>query len=223
MSERSTADLAATLHSVADIADIRMMERYPNGNPQHNILREAGDRLGELEAKNERLRVAVLDIDAHATPMGLAREDDPEGNPDHYHLTVGALHRALGVIGHTAPKGITSVDLESDFITMLYDLVPEAIGIPIGASALIWRAARELEAIANRLPPCPTCDGKGTETFQSGSSLSADDPVIYRRRCPDCIDGKVPLETVIAYWIARHQPPKRYKIPPSPPDLDDGV
>lgn len=42
---------------------------------------------------------AIRDIDAHATPVGLADENDPEGNPHHYLVTVGSLHRALGKSG----------------------------------------------------------------------------------------------------------------------------
>ncbi|MEW2567674.1 hypothetical protein [Streptomyces sp. NPDC047070] len=49
------------------------------------------------------LRQAVLDIDAHATPVGQADPDDPDAGPHHYVVTVGALHRALGKVGHTAP------------------------------------------------------------------------------------------------------------------------
>ncbi len=49
------------------------------------------------------LRQAVLDIDAHATPVGQADPDDPDAGPHHYIVTVGALHRALGKVGHTAP------------------------------------------------------------------------------------------------------------------------
>lgn len=42
------------------------------------------------------LKAAIADIDAHATPIGLLHEDDPDGSPHHYAVTVGALHRALG-------------------------------------------------------------------------------------------------------------------------------
>lgn len=53
--------------------------------------------MGEVE----RLRAAILDIDAHATPFG----EDEHGFVDGgYLVTVGALHRALGLIGHTARK-----------------------------------------------------------------------------------------------------------------------
>jgi hypothetical protein len=50
----------------------------------------------------ERLRAHVLDIAAHATPYGDI-PDDP-GYVGTYLLTAGALHRALGTIGHTAPS-----------------------------------------------------------------------------------------------------------------------
>ncbi|MGW1744532.1 hypothetical protein ACWCRD_02720 [Streptomyces sp. NPDC002092] len=54
------------------------------------------------EAERDQYRAAILDIDAHATPIGLANQDDPDGNPHHYAVTVGALHRALGKVGNTA-------------------------------------------------------------------------------------------------------------------------
>jgi hypothetical protein len=53
-------------------------------------------RVGELHNTIGELRAAIADIDAHATPVGLLHNDDPEGSPHHYLLTVGALHRALG-------------------------------------------------------------------------------------------------------------------------------
>lgn len=53
-------------------------------------------RVGELNNTIGELRASIADIDAHATPVGLLHNDDPEGSPHHYMLTVGALHRALG-------------------------------------------------------------------------------------------------------------------------------
>jgi hypothetical protein len=44
-----------------------------------------------------RLKAAIRDIDAHATPCGLLNESDPDGGPAFYQVTPGALHRALGV------------------------------------------------------------------------------------------------------------------------------
>jgi hypothetical protein len=66
-------------------------------------------RVVDLEPEVERLRAEldvlrqrILDIDAHATPYGDI-PDDP-GYVGTYLVTAGALHRALGKIGHTAPK-----------------------------------------------------------------------------------------------------------------------
>ncbi|WP_314411406.1 hypothetical protein [Streptomyces sp. DSM 40484] len=56
-----------------------------------------------LREKLTQMRQAVLDIDAHATPIGQADPADPDAGPQHYVVTVGALHRALGKVGHTAP------------------------------------------------------------------------------------------------------------------------
>ena len=60
------------------------------------------DQLDQLYNERDRFKAAILDIDAHATPIGLANPNDPDGNPHHYAVTVGALHRALGKVGHTA-------------------------------------------------------------------------------------------------------------------------
>jgi hypothetical protein len=56
----------------------------------------------EAIAERDRLREHILDIDAHATPYGDI-PDEP-GWVGTYLLTAGALHRALGKIGHTAPS-----------------------------------------------------------------------------------------------------------------------
>lgn len=49
---------------------------------------------------SERLKAAILDIDAHATPMG---EDDDGFVTGGYLISVGSLHRALALTG-TAPR-----------------------------------------------------------------------------------------------------------------------
>lgn len=49
----------------------------------------------------ERLREAILDIDAHAFPLA---EDEDGWTIVGYFVPVGPIHRALGVIGHSAPK-----------------------------------------------------------------------------------------------------------------------
>lgn len=56
----------------------------------------------DYEAELEALRQHILDIDAHATPYGDI-PDEP-GWIGTYLVTAGALHRALGKVGHTAPK-----------------------------------------------------------------------------------------------------------------------
>lgn len=48
----------------------------------------------------EAVKRAVLDIDAHATALGEDRDGFVTGG---YVISVGSLHRALGVVGHTAP------------------------------------------------------------------------------------------------------------------------
>ena len=58
--------------------------------------------IDRLAAERDQLRQHILDIDAHATPYGDIPNDP--GYVGTYLLTAGALHRALGKIGHTAPK-----------------------------------------------------------------------------------------------------------------------
>jgi hypothetical protein len=53
-----------------------------------------GDRMKALEA-------AILDIDAHASPLG---EDVDGFVAGGYIISVGSLHRALGLIGHTSRR-----------------------------------------------------------------------------------------------------------------------
>lgn len=58
------------------------------------------DALDADRAALQKLRSHILDISAHATPFSDI-EDDP-GYVAIYLLTAGALHRALGTIGHSA-------------------------------------------------------------------------------------------------------------------------
>jgi len=46
-----------------------------------------------------RLERAILDIDAKATPYG------PDEHATAYVIPAGPLHRALGVVGHSAARG----------------------------------------------------------------------------------------------------------------------
>ena len=55
----------------------------------------------KLTDEVSRLRAAILDIDAHATPYGEDKDGFVDGG---YLVSVGALHRALGVVGYSARK-----------------------------------------------------------------------------------------------------------------------
>lgn len=90
-----------------DLLDVRGL-LCPNGGdsvlPEHMV--DIGERVAPavewLIDEVERLREHILDIDAHATPYG-----DIPGEPGYvgtYLLTAGALHRALGTIGHSAAR-----------------------------------------------------------------------------------------------------------------------
>lgn len=54
-----------------------------------------------IDARVERLEAAILDIDAHATPFG---EDEDGFVTGGYLISVGSLHRALGIVGRSAAK-----------------------------------------------------------------------------------------------------------------------
>ena len=74
-----------------------------DGEPWAEITLEELSAAWEMEAcqaEVTRLRAAILDIDAHATPLS---EDADGGVTGGYLISVGALHRAIGVVGHTSP------------------------------------------------------------------------------------------------------------------------
>lgn len=64
---------------------------------RYDALVETMRRMGE---EGEAMRAAILDIDAHATGYGVGDDDAIH----HYIISAGSLHRALGLVGHTAPK-----------------------------------------------------------------------------------------------------------------------
>lgn len=61
----------------------------------------AGSSSPDVTALADELRNAILDIDAHATPFGTDDDGFVSGG---YLISVGSLHRALGVVGHSAAK-----------------------------------------------------------------------------------------------------------------------
>jgi len=66
-------------------------------------------KVAALEAEVAQLRAHILNIDAHATPYG-DLPDDP-GYAGTYLLTAGALHRAIGKVGHTSPSCTAEAEL----------------------------------------------------------------------------------------------------------------
>jgi len=66
-------------------------------------------KVADLEAELAQLRAHILDIDAHATPYG-DLPDEP-GYAGTYLLTAGALHRAIGKVGHTSPSCTAEAEL----------------------------------------------------------------------------------------------------------------
>lgn len=107
--------------------------------------------LGKSETELAELRAVILDIDAHATPIGLADAGDPDGNPHHYAVTVGALHRALGKIGHTAAPCTAEAAIAR--VQALADGWVKAGPPPLGASMARWWDARLAELHAALAEP----------------------------------------------------------------------
>ena len=69
--------------------------RWPPPGTDYSDLLNARVRIQMLEA-------AILDIDAHATPLG---EDTDGFVATGYLISVGCLHRALGVVNGSVPAG----------------------------------------------------------------------------------------------------------------------
>jgi hypothetical protein len=118
------------------------------------LLRTAAERddlarqVAALTAERDRLREHILDIDAHATPYG----DIPEepGFVGTYLVTAGALHRALGKIGHTAPS--CEAELQRDYLLAERESHTTAVNAAHeGAKKLI----AERDALAARLAALP--------------------------------------------------------------------
>lgn len=88
-------------------------------------------RVGELNNTIGELRASIADIDAHAIPVGLLHNDDPEGSPHHYLLTVGALHRALG-------KAYTAEPCESERARLRVEVDRLRREVEFEANAVDW-------------------------------------------------------------------------------------
>lgn len=90
--KRLAAALATGGYSLVSDADVALMRA------EVVSLRE---QLVEVTRQRDALRTAILDIDAHAA----ARSTDEHGfNAGGYVISIGSLHRALGLIGHGAAE-----------------------------------------------------------------------------------------------------------------------
>ena len=100
--------------------------QFGDANTEILWLSDELEPLAAMEAEVDALRQHILDIDAHATPYG-----DPPDEPGFvgtYLLTAGALHRALGKIGYSAPN--CSAEVERNAMR------------PVVEAAKAWRAMR---------------------------------------------------------------------------------
>jgi len=118
------------------------------------------DRPQEPESLADKLRAAILDIDAHATPLG--RDEDGFVTTG-YLVSVGSLHRALGLVGHSSAK---CVDLpcerarvacqERDTLRRECEfLFSEAQDQRLGATGFRFEAALRLGAVLREVPANP--------------------------------------------------------------------
>lgn len=104
--QQPQAELAASVHEAALQRERQRAEQAEADRDELKIDNAlmSNDQMELAKARKEveRLRQHILDIDAHATPYGDLPEEP--GYVGTYLVTAGALHRALGKIGHTAPK-----------------------------------------------------------------------------------------------------------------------
>lgn len=96
---------------------------------------------GEEVAK---LKAAILDIDAHATPLG---EDEDGFATTGYLISVGSLHRALGLVGHGAGR---NTDPDGALINEILRALAERDGLSLESEADPGTPARHYE-LASRL------------------------------------------------------------------------
>jgi hypothetical protein len=85
-----------------------LIEAWGNGDEMWFTLEELLALVAEVErlaARDAQLTNAILDIDAHSTPLGA---DEDGFVTTGYLVSVGSLHRALGLIGHTAAREVGS-------------------------------------------------------------------------------------------------------------------
>jgi hypothetical protein len=131
--------------------------------------------LADLASKLHDAHAAILDIDAHATPYGDI-PDEP-GWIGTYLVTAGALHRALGKVGHSAPKCQAEADLELmrqavDAQRELRRVAEEKL-IAVAATVERVRALAEDESL--RSDACHDCGGGLVEPILLRAALATAD------------------------------------------------
>ena len=120
---------------------------------QHCDLAETEVR--RLSGEVEQLRAAILDIDAHAAPMGSDESGFVSGG---YIISVGSLHRALGLVGHSAVKvtkhavWLEMAHPDCEACTKVKDIALDALRRPSSEAA---RSASS-ELGGSHEWPCPT-------------------------------------------------------------------
>ena len=135
----------------------------------------------------QKFKAAILDIDAHATPLG---EDDEGFVAIGYAISVGSLHRALGLVGHSSAR---------------------CANLPCPRAAKLMEASADWEAIRQTVD-CPECEGTQlmAATTPSGGNTNWD--------CEDCTDGKIDMARLLAVGAAAFSKPTTSGGNPYDPD-----
>jgi hypothetical protein len=99
-----------------------MGNQHDDDQSKSNRVAEDIDReeVGALRSRVATLTQAILDIDAHAVALG---EDKDGWASVGYFVSIGALHRALGLIGHPAPKDGGYVELRHYVVQKAEDVL----------------------------------------------------------------------------------------------------
>ena len=135
--------------------------------------------------------------------------------------TCGGTHEVIGVVYGwkeglrpcpDCPDGKVSIERLVDRLAEL----EEALEAQIAIGADLARVA-----FADLLPPCPTCDGQqlidcgtcdGTAMIHPSVECGACSGEGYFG-CPDCSDGKVSIEQLVATWRAVWDDAEKDKVP----------
>lgn len=108
-----------------------------------------------------------------------------------YHLPAGVGGWSVGDLTRLVGVGVAMSERLTD--EQVADLADPSLDEIWGCED-VNTLAREVQEYRALRPTCPTCDGKRRVATRSGLG---DDP------CPDCTDGKMPLDKWVALLLAQ--------------------